>query len=379
MTNMKKVLLLHSSDDLYGASKIFLDVIRILKSNDFELKVYISGTGPLHSTLIDMGVEVHAVRMGALRRKYLNFWGLLNRLFFLIRSTIFFAKIIKEENCDIVYSNTTSIINGAILKLIYNRKIFHIWHIHEIIDNSRLFNWLLSKLMNYTDRGICVSDAVINHWKTISPNNSKKFLRIYNGFLPKTGQNIRSNLNVGDNSIIVTMIGRISKMKGPDFFVEIAKNCITSNSDLVFLIAGDCYPGNEHLVTELQQSISKHKKRIKFLGFRSDIDDILFSSDIFILPSVLPDPLPTVILEAMSNKLPIITTTTGGAGEMVYHEENGYHIDVWDVESASDYVQLLAKDPKRREEMGSRSNELLDLTFGIVRFEKELLALIQGK
>ncbi len=377
MNNMKKVLLLHSSDDLYGASKIFLDVTRILIKNGFEVSVFISGGGPLYDQMISEGINVQNLRMGALRRQYLNPLGLINRAFYLTKAIVRLSKIIKKEKFDYVFSNTTSIINGAVLKMLFGKKISHYWHIHEIIDNSKIFNGLLSSLMSYMDKGICVSNAVLNHWQSISPKNAKKFLRIYNGYVPKPGQSIRESLGLSTETMVVTMIGRINKMKGPEFFVEIAKKYLQENENTIFLIAGDCYPGYEYLVDELIERIGTYKDSIIYLGFREDVNDIMASSDVFVLPSVLPDPLPTVILEAMSRKLPIVTTTTGGAGEMVFDGDNGFHIDVWDIESACSYIKILADDESRRRAMGERSFQILQAEFVMPRFEKEILTLFE--
>ncbi len=375
-----RVLLLQHNDDLYGSSKILLDVIRSLKKRGIEVIVAVPGTdGPLSSLLSSGGIEINPIRLGTLRRKYLNILGMLNRAFVLTKASIHLYRLIKRRNINLVYTNTTSVLNGAILKILLRSRIKHYWHIHEIIQNSKLFNGLLSRLMKYMDVGVCVSDAVRNHWQSLCPKQADSFKRIYNGFVTGTGEDIRAELGIDFEAVVITMVGRISETKGPDFFVEIAKKSLEGNENLIFLIVGDCYPGNEYMVENLNERIGDRTDEIRLLGFRSDVNNILKSSDILILPSVAPDSLPTVILEAMSFKLPVITTTTGGAGEMVYHEENGYHVDVWDVATASDYVKLLAKDPKRRKEMGNRGYELLISKFGIERFEKELLTLIEGK
>jgi glycosyltransferase involved in cell wall biosynthesis len=56
---------------------------------------------------------------------------------------------------------------------------------------------------------------------------------------------------------------------------------------------------------------------VKQLGFRNDIPSIMQSIDLFLLPSQLPDPFPTVILEAMASGKPVIATQMGGALEMI--------------------------------------------------------------
>ena len=56
---------------------------------------------------------------------------------------------------------------------------------------------------------------------------------------------------------------------------------------------------------------------VKQLGFRNDIPSLMQSIDLLLLPSQLPDPFPTVILEAMASEKPVIATQMGGALEMI--------------------------------------------------------------
>ena len=373
---MRKVLLLNPTSDLYGANKVFLDVVNVLLSRNVELVAYVSYEGPMCDRLRDLGVEVHIRRIGVIRRKYLNPVGLLNRIYFLLLSVIELTSEVRKRKIDVVYSNTTSVITGAILKAFLGKKITHLWHIHEIIDNSKLFNKLISSLMRYMDQGICVSEAVLDHWVGQKSANKKSLVRIYNGFQIIASSNIRDTLKIGSDAIVVTMVGRINKIKGQEFFVEIAKKCIENNPDLIFLMVGDCYPGNEYLEDGLRARINGIHQ-IRLLGFRPDVGDILRSSDIYVLPSILPDSLPTTILEAMASQLPIITTTTGGAGEMVIHQENGFHIDVWDVEMACKYIEILVDNRKKRVEFGVKSFAVLKDKFSMENFDAEISGLFE--
>ena len=207
---MRKVLLLNPTSDLYGANKVFLDVVNVLLSRNVELVAYVSYEGPMCDRLRDLGVEVHIRRIGVIRRKYLNPVGLLNRIYFLLLSVIELTSEVRKRKIDVVYSNTTSVITGAILKAFLGKKITHLWHIHEIIDNSKLFNKLISSLMRYMDQGICVSEAVLDHWVGQKSANKKSLVRIYNGFQIIASSNIRDTLKIGSDAIVVTMGGRIN-------------------------------------------------------------------------------------------------------------------------------------------------------------------------
>jgi len=63
----KKILIFHSSNDLYGASKIFLQIIQILKNSEYEIHVVLPSKGPLDN-LINQNAHVCYHSLGVLRK-----------------------------------------------------------------------------------------------------------------------------------------------------------------------------------------------------------------------------------------------------------------------------------------------------------------------
>ena len=75
-----RILLLHSSSDLYGASKIFLQTVKILLKRGHHCIVVLSSDGYLVEELKSLGVQVEIINLGILRKKYFSPTGLLNRI-----------------------------------------------------------------------------------------------------------------------------------------------------------------------------------------------------------------------------------------------------------------------------------------------------------
>ena len=84
----KRVLLLHSSNDMYGASRIVLQVIDILIKAKYEVHVILPYKGVLNKIITDKGASCSTCNLGVFRKKYLNLKGLYNR----------FLKIKKAKN-----------------------------------------------------------------------------------------------------------------------------------------------------------------------------------------------------------------------------------------------------------------------------------------
>lgn len=372
------ILILGASSDLYGGSKILAIVANILQEGKHKPIVVVSEHGELIGELNRLGVEVRIVRLGILRRKYFSVPGILNRIKVNRSAWKALGKLIDEEKIDIVYSNTTGVLIGAFLAK--KKNIKHIWHIHEIITKPKTFTRILGRLVNkYADNVIVVSDAVKNHWKEYI--NTTNINRIYNGIdtsiYTRSEGLLRKELNLKETDLLIGMIGRVNHWKGQDFFIDIARQILNHEPNTKFIIAGDAYPGNEHLVDKMLDRLNNElpPQSVFYIGYRTDIPSILKSIDIFVLPSILPDPFPTVILEAMASSKPVVATNHGGALEMVAHMETGIIIPHDNVEESAEELLKLIRDREKMVTMGELGNIRINTLFSLEKFRASILKL----
>ena len=129
------ILLLHSSSDLYGASKIFLQTAQILKAQGHTCHVVVSANGPLVDKLKQDNIPVTVINLGIIRRKYFTPLGILNRIGKWQKANNLLNKYIQQNGIELVYANTTAVLLGAYLA--NKNKIKHIWHVHEIIEKPK--------------------------------------------------------------------------------------------------------------------------------------------------------------------------------------------------------------------------------------------------
>jgi glycosyltransferase involved in cell wall biosynthesis len=315
-----KILLLHSSSDVYGASKIFLGTVQLLKKRNHDVWVVLSEDGPLVKKLASAGATVLMVRLGILRRKYFNPRGIINRIATLLRARKQLQELIRKEKIELVYSNTTGVLAGAFAAR--NCGVRHIWHVHEIIENPFWLKQLLGHLMNrYAVGIIAVSEAVKQSWESVLP--AERITVIQNGidYSPylEHEQTLTKELQLPTAAIVIGMVGRVHYWKGQSYFLKLAGQLHQKHPSLHFLLAGDAYPGYEYLYQEMQTQIETLQLSdvVHNLGFREDIPAVMQTIDLLLLPSQQPDPFPTVILEAMASAKPVIATQFGGAVEMI--------------------------------------------------------------
>lgn len=371
-----KVLMLHGSSDVYGASKIFLLTASVLKQNGIGLVVVLSEEGPLSQQMQELGIRVEFVRLGVIRRKYFNAPGLFNRIKVMYNAYKKLASLAKNEGVTHIYSNTAAVWVGALLAR--KRKYTHIWHLHEIIGRPEWFSAMMGKLVqNGSDEVIAVSGAVKAHWEKYISGN--KLHLVYNGidynaYLYET-KNLREELGIPKEACVIGMVGRVNSWKGQEYFLQISEELNKKFLDLHFLLVGDAFPGEECLFDGLEQKILEKtfKDKIHNLGFRQNISQVLATMDIFILPSILPDPFPTVVLEAMAAAKPVFATAHGGALEMIEEGRTGYHIPWDNASAAAEKVEKLVENKNQIENIGLNARRSVLENFSLPAYGNKII------
>lgn len=375
MSHKGKVIFLHSSSELYGASKILIYVIEIFRNLGYSTLLVLPGEGPFRVEVEKRGIEVSIINLGILRRKYFNPFGILNRIRKFLKAYRYLNELHKKEPFTLVYSNTLAVIVGAIFAK--RNKVTHIWHIHEMINSPKFLVRFLARQIDATEpRPIVVSESVAKHWSKLLANVKPEVIHNgidYTPFLNGT-EGLFAKTGLPENRKIVTMIGRVNPGKGQLFFLQMAKEVIKEHPDALFLIVGDPYPGYEYILEEIGAYIQDNAlgKHVMDLGFRSDVPNLLKCSQVFVLPSVLPDSFPTVVLEAMAAAKPVVATKSGGAMEMLIEGETGFLIDIEDVKTGSEHISYLLNHPDQAKEMGLKGRERVLEEFSYGQFAQKM-------
>ncbi|MDC0355005.1 glycosyltransferase family 4 protein [Flavobacteriaceae bacterium] len=367
----KKLLLLHSSNDLYGASKIFLQLIDLLTKNGFDVHIIIPEKGMLDNFLIKKNIKIVYVELGVLRKKYLNPLGLINRAVAIIKAIAFLSNYIKDHSIDLVYTNTSTILCGGIAAK--KNGIPSLFHIHEIPTGNWLYEFFSGKIVNrYSSKVMTVSNSVKKHW--LKYIDDKKIERIYNGIIfSKTDSLIK--LERDQDDFVITSVARIIPYKGHGYLIDIANELIKKSSKFKFLIVGDTLSSYVSYEKSVKQKVKDLglEHQIKFLGFREDVSSILKQSDLFIHPAIAPDPLPTVLFESLHNDLPTVATNLGGAIEILDNGNNGLLIPYNDPKKAANLINEYCINTKLQKKHLENSKKNFKINFSSESFSKNIL------
>lgn len=111
---------------------------------------------------------------------------------------------------------------------------------------------------------------------------------------------------------------------------------------VIFLLAGE---GPDRPALEARAAELGVSSRVRFLGARLDMAELLAVSDLFVLPS-LAEGLPISILEAMAGAKPVVATRIGGIDEVVLEGETGLMVPPGDAEALAAAIRRVLADPE---------------------------------
>ena len=172
---------------------------------------------------------------------------------------------------------------------------------------------------------------------------------------------MRGDLGLEPGQIAVGMVGRLVEEKGYPELFEAARQL--DDRYVVFVIGPDDTTKGDSLPTELVERA--RADGVRFLGMRTDVDDLYRALDIFVLPSHR-EGFPRAAMEAAASGLPVVATDIRGCREVVEDGVNGLLVPVRDPDSLVKAIGTIGDDPELRAKMGTagveRARRLFDET-----------------
>ena len=187
-----------------------------------------------------------------------------------------------------------------------------------------------------------------------------------NIFTPKDPSNsrtrIREALGTPADRVVILMIGRLVEEKGYRELITAMREVDAELWAVGARLKSDHASGIADVVASTESDPTL-KTRVRFLGYRQDIPDLMRAADIFTLPSHR-EGMPRSIIEAMLTGRPVVATDIRGSREEVVNGENGLLVPVRDANALACGLQSLINDSQLRKRMGeaglSRAHRLFD-------------------
>jgi glycosyltransferase involved in cell wall biosynthesis len=283
---------------------------------------------PAGSYLEEMGIKVHYLGHGKISPA--NITGI--------------AKLIESEPADIVHLHGYSAANfGRIAARL--KGIPNIVHEHAVLK-VQPHQYIADKLLaRFTDVAIAVSGNVkefMIHSRSIPQHKIRTIgngiqLDKYRKVNETLKQKKRHELGIEDNVKIVGTVTRLREEKGNEYLIRALPMVLEQGPDFTLLIVGDgpLRGELERLVNDLGvESV------VKFLGFRSDVPELLSVFDIQVIPS-LTEGFPLCLAEAMAAENAIVASEVGGMKEIGSDGETVLFVPAKDPKSMAEKIIYL--------------------------------------
>lgn len=191
----------------------------------------------------------------------------------------------------------------------------------------------------------------------LKTNARQKIGLIYNG-IDTTNFQPKEELRPAGKTIITTGASRITGRKGIKYIIFAMREIAKKHPEAYLKLMGD---GNEKEVLEKLTKELDLENRIEFLGRvpREETSPHYQEASIFVMAS-LNEGMSNAMLEALACGLPIISTRTGGAQELVQEGMNGFFIKTKDSKDLAEKMEKLLSNSKLCEKMGEESRKIAE-------------------
>jgi glycosyltransferase involved in cell wall biosynthesis len=278
------------------------------------------------------------------------------------------CKKIKPEAiwCDNIRTFITLYITGRSIKA---KMIWNVWSEPKgrVAWVAHRIGLLLADRINleYSAQGEKIFGALVE--RSLFKN---KIVPLYTGvsdFEEISGGDIRKELSLRLDSTLIIMASNIVPGKGQLDLIRSMEQVAVKSDHVHLLIAGtpvDSSPSSMRYHQEIKDYVKSNQlgKCVHFIGWRSDIRDVLEASNIYVSTSYT-ESFPDAVREAMLASLPVIVTDVGGTSELVDVGENGYLFKPGDLQALTYYIRMLINNADLRETMGSKSKTIIDTRF----------------
>lgn len=166
---------------------------------------------------------------------------------------------------------------------------------------------------------------------------------------------LRVELGIGPDEVVVTMVSRVIRSKGVLAFMQAARNVCLRHSQVRFLLIGP--EDNQSLDRLSAGELAELRQTITWPGPRRDVRGLLAMSNAFVLPSAHREGIPRVLLEAAAMGLPIVTTDSPGCRDVVEEGVNGFLVPVGDCAALTGAILRLVEQPALRDRLGRASRQ----------------------
>ncbi len=381
----RTVLYLHSSAGRYGADRQLGLLAGGLDPARYRPLVVLAMDGELREDLVATGVEVVVRPLAVMRRASLSPRGLIGIGGGLIRDAGGLARLCRSRGVALIHTNTSVTLGGSAASRV--ARIPHVWHLREIYTGFERYWPAYRRLLCSAQALPCVSAAT-----RAQLGDAPQASVLHDGLplvparAPRAAA--RAALGLTEDAFVVAILGRISSWKGQDVLIRALAQLGDDDGGggggggdvAIALVAGDPWQGEEQRLRDLHALAARLgvADRVRFLGFRSDVENVYGAADVVAVASTQPDPLPNAALEAAAAGCCVVAADHGGLPEILTDGVTGRLVTPGDPAALAAALTQLRADPPARNRLGAAAAADTRQRFAPARLLERTQALYDG-
>jgi L-malate glycosyltransferase len=230
------------------------------------------------------------------------------------------------------------------------------FHAYNTVDRAVL-QW-------FADGMIAVSSGVADALEPLGGRHAP-VVRLPNGINvdrvkpSRSRMDVRQSLGVAPDAPVIGAVGRLTPVKGLTYFLEAAQRILRKEPRARFVILGDGELRAELIAQSVRLGLDG---RVRLLGSRSDVYDIVAAMDVFVMPS-LDEGTPMALLEAMALGTPVVASEVGGSPDVVTDRGTGLLVPAAHAEALAAACLTVLSDRALAEAMSARARERVSREF----------------
>ncbi len=289
---------------------------------------------------------VRLVDTACLSRMQVPLVSLIDNFFNLLPYAIRYYFALKRDKVELVYLNNNASCGFAATIAAKLARLPLVLHVRGFNGDTKGNRWVLSKV----NHCIAVSNAVRDELLTLGVP-AEKCTVVPEGldltiFHPRQASvSIRKDLSLHIDAQVITLVGGLVDWKGQDVMLDAAPIIFQKFPKAVIILVGGAYGKDNNFANMIAKRAATPalQSRVRLLGARDDVADILACSDVVVHASTKPEPFGRTFLEGMALGKAVIASNEGGPLDVISHGIDGLLIEPrnpWKLASAID--QLLS-------------------------------------
>lgn len=258
------------------------------------------------------------------------------------------ARLVKEHGYKLLHSHTPrSLMVAAVASKLAGVPLVH--HVHSQTNTevgqqlqSRVNAWLEKTCCRRASKVIAVSNSIADYMRKTGFDENK--IQVVPNGVPGRWTSRAPHPPTRSETWNIGMVALLRPRKGLEVLFEALRELIVRNLPVRLRVVGrfetPLYRA-ECLRLAENMGIGRY---IDWVGFSSQVDAELARMHCLVLPSVLPEGLPMVLIEAMASGVPIVGSDVDGIRDVITHEKNGMFAEPGDAESLADSLQHVLSD-----------------------------------